>query len=403
MKELLFVSSGPPVVLRAPDVVSAWFISRELIYRELEIGTVNMLARAYDKVYLLTYDDQEDAKKYENRLAENVQVLFKPKNLPDLAHKLVAPLIFRRYFEKACVCRTNQLKGSPTALIAKFFFGTKLLLRQGYQVSKQVKVVLSSSPRPFRAHVFYVLTVLLEFIAYHAADMIIVSCDADKDYVIRRYRVDARKIFVVPNWVDVSLFKPLPNIQREKGRVVFVGKLDLIKNTFSLVDAVRDLSAVRLYLIGDGPLRKALGEKLRDERIDNVVLLGTVPRRRLPVELNRSEVFILPSLYEGNPKALLEAMACGLPAIGTNVTGIRDLIKHGVTGFLCDANSDSIRAAIKYLISKADLRGRLGRNARAEIENNYSLDRVLEKEVTLRSLILKETYSPTGTKIPRHS
>jgi glycosyltransferase involved in cell wall biosynthesis len=77
---------------------------------------------------------------------------------------------------------------------------------------------------------------------------------------------------------------------------------------------------------------------------------GIKSNQLLPDELNVSEIFILPSLYEGNPKALIEAMACGKPVIGTKVTGIKELILHGETGLLCDPDIDSIRETIKNLL-----------------------------------------------------
>jgi glycosyltransferase involved in cell wall biosynthesis len=104
--------------------------------------------------------------------------------------------------------------------------------------------------------------------------------------------------------------------------------------------------------------------------------------------LNRSEVFILPSLYEGSPKALLEAMACGLPVIGTNVTGIKEVIADGENGLLCNTDSESIRDAIIRLLASGDMRRRLGSNARAQIESNYSMEKILEKEIAVHSTVL---------------
>lgn len=389
MRTLIFVGAAPPLALGATDLLRNWLSFRELAGRYREIGTVNMLARAYDQVYFLTHDDEGDALKYANKLSRNVNVLFRSRSIPNPIYGLMAPLIFRRCLAKANVCRTLQLRGSLIVLVIKCLLGTKLILRQGYQASKFNKKGLSRNSRPFRSHLNYLLTVFLELIFYHVADGIIVSSNADKIYAIKRYRIDASKVFMVPNWIDVDGFKPLPNIPRQKGKVVFVGRLHWQKNIFSLIDAIKGLSGVRLHIIGDGPLRKALEKKIQDEEIDNVVLLGAVLHERLVVELNESEIFVLPSLFEGNPRALLEAMACGLPVIGAKVEGITELIDQGATGLLCSTDSVSIREAVVNLLADNDLRRTLGSNARAFIENNYSVDQILKKELAIHYRLLR--------------
>jgi glycosyltransferase involved in cell wall biosynthesis len=76
-------------------------------------------------------------------------------------------------------------------------------------------------------------------------------------------------------------------------------------------------------------------------------------------------------------------MACGLPVIGADSPGIRELICHGETGWLCGTDSASIRTAIQLLLADAALRQRLGRNARRFVEENFTLDRIVEMELAL--------------------
>ena len=92
---------------------------------------------------------------------------------------------------------------------------------------------------------------------------------------------------------------------------------------------------------------------------------------------------MLPSLYEGHPKALLEAMACGVPVIAADSPGIREVIRHGETGYLCGTSPDAIRDAIEALRSDCALRGRLGVAARKYVVDHFSLDRIAELEYAL--------------------
>jgi len=236
----------------------------------------------------------------------------------------------------------------------------------------------------------YVTVSLLELIAYQLADAIIVTSESDREYIARRYRVNPRKVYVIPNWVDTNLFKPLPGVVKKRGRVVFVGRLEYQKNLFALIDAVRDIPGVKLYVVGDGGLRKVLENRIKREAIDNIVFLGVVPHVELPWELNKSEIFVLPSLWEGHPKTLIEAMACGLPVIGSNVEGIRELIKDGYNGVLCEPISKSIREAVLRLLRNSERRRRLGENARRFVVENFSFEKIMRKELALHLWLIRQ-------------
>jgi glycosyltransferase involved in cell wall biosynthesis len=120
----------------------------------------------------------------------------------------------------------------------------------------------------------------------------------------------------------------------------------------------------------------------------NLTFPGAVPNHELPQALNQASIFILPSFYEGHPKALIEAMACGLAVIGTDVDGIRDLIQHGETGWLCQVDAASIREAIQTLLVNPDLCQYLGQNARTFVLNNFTLKNILEQEIGLYHQLL---------------
>ncbi|RLF10206.1 MAG: hypothetical protein DRJ69_03455 [Thermoprotei archaeon] len=349
-----------------------------------EIKAILSLSKLYDKVYIISYGDRRDMK-YHYILPSNVYVLSRPNTrMCYFVHSLLTPLIYRRLLRKhkIIVCRTVQLLGYWTGLLLKLLYGAKLILRQGYQCSKFLKKE--------RALIMYVTVSLLELIAYQLADAIIVTSESDREYIARRYRVNPRKVYVIPNWVDTNLFKPLPGVVKKRGRVVFVGRLEYQKNLFALIDAVRDIPGVKLYVVGDGGLRKVLENRIKREAIDNIVFLGVVPHVELPWELNKSEIFVLPSLWEGHPKTLIEAMACGLPVIGSNVEGIRELIKDGYNGVLCEPISKSIREAVLRLLRNSERRRRLGENARRFVVENFSFEKIMRKELALHLWLIRQ-------------
>ncbi|NJN95345.1 MAG: glycosyltransferase family 4 protein [Anaerolineales bacterium] len=89
------------------------------------------------------------------------------------------------------------------------------------------------------------------------------------------------------------------------------------------------------------------------------------------------------SQIEGHPKALLEAMACGLTVIGVDAPGIRELIQHGENGWLCSANEDSLRAAIQELLAQPQLRAELGCRARKFVVENFAIAQVTQLELAV--------------------
>jgi glycosyltransferase involved in cell wall biosynthesis len=157
--------------------------------------------------------------------------------------------------------------------------------------------------------------------------------------------------------------------------------LDAEKNPISLLEAIKGLD-VELLVVGNGSLAKRLREMaVRDGMA--VRFLGNVPNLQLPSILNSSDLFVLPSLYEGHPKTLMEAMACGLPVIGTDVPGIRELIVHLENGYLCGTRPEEIREAILDVLGDSGQMARMGRNAREFVVMRFALDRIVEMELEL--------------------
>ena len=190
---------------------------------------------------------------------------------------------------------------------------------------------------------------------------------------------------MVPNFVDTRAFAPATD-PPEPGSLAFVGRLSSEKNLHPLLEALSGLDGASLTLVGDGPLRSELESRAEALGVE-ARFLGRVSHKRLPAILTRSEAFVLPSLYEGHPKAAIEAMACGLPVIGTDVPGIRDLVRDGETGVLSGTGAEELRGAVERVLGDPGLRERLGREACAAAQE-LSLERIvdLEEEVLERAV-----------------
>lgn len=340
----------------------------------------NLLERGIiDKVYWFTYGSRD--KDIEKELKEGIQIVPLPQILNSgagsILYSLILPLIHYKTLRNIDIFKTNQMSGSWTAIIAKLLFKKPLIVRTGYTWS-----LFAEKGDTCKAKFFVIK--MLEKLACSFSDTLVVSSPNDLDYLKQNYSLD-NKGEIIPNYIDTDLFKPLNEKKAEKA-ICFVGRLTSQKNLLSLLKALIGVP-YSLSIIGSGEEMASLSTYARENHI-SVNFLGDIENSKLPVILNRHELFILPSLYEGTPKALLEAMSCGIPCIGTNVEGIAGIIRHKENGYICSTDPASIRRAINEVSEKKALLASMGRNARQTIIENFSLEKTIEKETSLYRALL---------------
>jgi glycosyltransferase involved in cell wall biosynthesis len=168
-------------------------------------------------------------------------------------------------------------------------------------------------------------------------------------------RIYKRDIRVVPNGVDLQGFGAGRNKKRlENFRLLFVGRLNPVKGVEYLIDAMAGIKKkgtdVELTIAGDGPERKRLENLSKRLNVYNHVrFLGMVDRLKIASLMSESDIFVLPSISEGFPLVVLEAMACGLPIIATKVGGLPEVIEEGRNGLLVNPR-DSVALASSILL-----------------------------------------------------
>jgi glycosyltransferase involved in cell wall biosynthesis len=137
-----------------------------------------------------------------------------------------------------------------------------------------------------------------------------------------------------------------------------------------------------LVLIGDGPLRSTIEKRARDRRVNDAVhLLGS--RKDVDVLLPALDLFVLASDTEGMSNAILEAQACGLPVIATEVGGNPDLIDNTCGQLVAPRDPDALAAAMLALLRDAELCKRMGMAARARVTSKHSLDAMAQAYASL--------------------
>jgi glycosyltransferase involved in cell wall biosynthesis len=128
-----------------------------------------------------------------------------------------------------------------------------------------------------------------------------------------------------------------------------------------------DLPA-RFVWLGEGDFARELSG-------NNVQLTGWLSRTQVAEQLAKADIFLMPSLWEGMPLALIEAQAAGVPAVVSNVVGCKDVVQHGVTGFVCDTDEDLCERT-QQLLNDASLRQRMGDNAAQIASTRFAVGRM---------------------------
>jgi glycosyltransferase involved in cell wall biosynthesis len=209
--------------------------------------------------------------------------------------------------------------------------------------------------------------------------------------------LDARKVVVIPNGVHLQIPKATlkDGIAHELGIrtgttvLLSIGRLVYQKAHNVLVEAMRTVAVqaprTALYIAGEGQLRAELEVQLRHAQLEeNVRLLGN--RADVPELLALSDIFVLPSRWEGLPIALLEAMGAGLPVVATNVEGVDEVVQDGVQGLLVSPDDAAALAdALLQLIVDEPLRKRMGELGRTRIQVHYTTNIMCEKYLKMMS------------------
>ncbi len=216
-----------------------------------------------------------------------------------------------------------------------------------------------------------------DFMLRHAAHVTAISTSLLES--VRRHGYDG-PASLIPNGVDLHLFRqPAERSPRSHPTVITVSRLVEKNGIDTLVRAlallVEDFPTIECRVIGDGPQRRALENLACRLGISGQIqFAGEVPHERIPCLLWESDVFVRPARSEGMGNAFVEALAAGVPIIGTDVGGIPDIIHDGETGLLTRVD-DAVDLArkIRQLLGDHDLAARLSRQGSAWIRERYDL------------------------------
>ena len=209
---------------------------------------------------------------------------------------------------------------------------------------------------------------------YQLADRILVPSEQARRSFIRR-GIGADRVLKVPYGVDISTFS-VPTKERCPGAVVSIATVGLRKGHHHLVQAFRMLSTPNASLTLVGTVTPGWDRRLDLDQA-GVRATGPVNRSRVIEELQRASVFVLASVEEGLALVIAQAMACGLPIIATEATGVRELITDRVDGLVVPAppDAETLAEAMDSLLSDSDRAKAMGAAGRRKVESFGGWDR----------------------------
>jgi glycosyltransferase involved in cell wall biosynthesis len=229
--------------------------------------------------------------------------------------------------------------------------------------------------------------------------------DEVRSAMIERAHIAPDKIVTVYNGIDCADNNQpgvSPSITHVPVRLALIGRLHYQKGHSVLFEALKSIiktgKQVHLYLAGTGPEEERLRLHVRNLNIDASVTFSGVVDDPLAF-MSDIDIVVLPSLWEGMPNVLLEAMAAGRPIVATRLGGIEELVCDGETALLCEPGSSaSLTAAIMRLMDEPDLAQRLATAARRDVEERFDIARTVAATQLIYERLAGEKRTGRGGK-----
>ncbi|MDD5430714.1 MAG: glycosyltransferase family 4 protein [Candidatus Pacebacteria bacterium] len=308
-------------------------------------------------------------------------LLFLPREKQELADFLIIPkenvsiIPFKSFFDAGSFIKLIKfLKANKPDVILSNLFFTNFMTRTAKLFFPRIKVFVREGNVPVEKSLWMKI---FDFKASFLTKKIIVNAAAIKESFIKELKIPARKMEVIYNGIDEKFFKK--NDFRDKRKDFGLKKDDFVLINVSSMNSVKkghsylieiaeklvknNSDKIKLVMVGDGKRKKELEKMAYDRGISgNVLFAGG--QNDVEKWLGMADVFVLTSLWEGMPNAMLEAMAMGLPAVAFNVGGVEEALEDGVNGFLIKPeDQNGFIGGVLEIMANRELRGVMSKRA----------------------------------------
>lgn len=357
------------VVTQAPNRESPESMKRE--YYTLFYLTGNLLESRKWEFYALPEDERENAVDTlfkSSDMVENVDILTNQLDMvinnlqPDIIHAHSTYVVFNRVI---------------------------MNLRSSSKLKIPAIVTIHGLPKPLILPDGKETTDYNEFVSFFAFDLILAVsenvAEALKKHLSFEFHEKVRKIY---SGIDLSVFRPLPDIEKQWD-LAFMGRLESMKSVDLFPEMLSILKSrlpdLKMMMTGEGSLKDWLFREFDERGVSFMVeYLGVVETEEVPVLINKSRVFIYPSRQEPFGLSIVEAMACGVPVLTTDVFGPREIVKHNYDGIAVPPDDVTALAdAVELLLRNSELRGLIASNALKSVKEKYDIKQYTKQLVDI--------------------
>lgn len=342
-----------------------------VIEREISLYLNLIKNKNISKITFIDFGDNNSKKILSNfnKNFEHISLLnYKRKNL-NLFKIFI--LLKNIYLLKNCnidIVKTKQFKGSFIGLLIKYLTKCKLFIRFGYD------------PIHFYTGKFLKLYSTYVSFIFSLADKIIyteLNSELTKG-LINKYRIKAIKI---NNFVDRNVFNKKEFFNKNPSNFIFIGRFEEQKNLRRLVSIINKLNFSKFYILGSGSKKSFIINNIKNK---NIFYYKNLNQYEISKLLDKSDILISTSFYEGQPKVILEAMAKGVIVVCSNIQAHRQIINDEFNGLIAknDKDEDYFKK-IDHLLNDKTLRINLINNAFEYIVNNHCLKKITQMELDL--------------------
>ncbi len=320
---------------------------------------------------LFTYGDNSDNKLATEHNLNEVNPIYKTttyyKNkLLRIFSSFYIPFRFRNKIKNIDVIYQNQLLGCWVPILIKKIYKKPLIIRTGYDMLDFAKQDKKSSL------IIFLYKILTTF-AVKNCNYFTVTSKTDLNRFKNSYPNYKQKFLLRPNWVEVSELNNYKN--RYSNKLLAVGRLVPQKNfSYLISEFANSKNNLEIDIVGNGPDKNNLVNQAKKHNV-TINLLGNLSNKELLKLYQQYKFFISTSLFEGNPKALLEAMGSGCVVIGSNIKNHSEIISDNKNGYLFNIGNNNLINKFKSITQNDKNLSQIGKDAYLFVKNEYSLDK----------------------------
>ncbi len=218
-----------------------------------------------------------------------------------------------------------------------------------------------------------------ELVSDFGFDLVIAVSDNVADAIKKQLDSNLHeRVRTIYSGIDLSVFRPLPDI-RKQWDLAFMGRLERMKSVDLFPEMLSLLKSkfpdLQMMMTGEGSLKDWLFNEFDEKGVSSMVdYKGVVETKIVPVLINKSRIFLYPSRREPFGLSIVEAMACGVPVITTDVFGPKEIVKHNYDGFVVPPDDvEALAGAVEMLLTDDKLRQRIGQNGLKSAQDRYDI------------------------------